>query len=159
KSAPAARRRPYPCAAGVAAPTFSSIASFRSDARMPDSLSDAVIDIEHVCPRCRARLALPDLQAGLPCPSCRRQLRAVQGVISCLAGDPVNEWQSFFEGRSQADDRDTTAANDYRTALQQRYMIEAFRRACGPAANEARVLDAGCGNGLFWAALSGKPNV
>jgi len=126
---------------------------------MPDSLSDAVIDIEHVCPRCHARLALPDLQAALPCPSCGRQFRAVQGVISCLIDEPVNPWQSFFEGRSQADDRDTSAANDYRTALQQRYMIEAFHRACGPVANEARLLDAGCGNGLFWAALFGKPNV
>src|SRR5262249_29141694 len=64
-----------------------------------------------------------------------------------------------FEGRASAHDRDTSAANDYRSPLQQRYIAEAFRRACGPLSAHARVLDAGCGNGLFWTTLSGAPNV
>src|SRR5262245_66359339 len=93
------------------------------------------------------------------CPACGFELRMVDGVASFVASPRSNEWQSFFQGRSLAQDRDTSAANDYRSPLQQRYVIEGFRRACGPFPDNAAVLDAGCGNGLFWATLSGQPNV
>jgi len=93
------------------------------------------------------------------CPACGFEFRMVDGVASFVASPCINEWQSFFQGRSLAQDRDTSAANDYRSALQQRYVIEGFRRACERFPENAAVLDAGCGNGLFWADLSGQPNV
>ncbi len=115
--------------------------------------------IEFACPRCRARVELGGKSGGLRCPACGYEFREVGGILSFATSQDVNEWQAFFEGRSAAHDRVTSAANDYRSPLQQQYIIEGFRRACGPFADLARVLDAGCGNGLFWAVLSGKPNV
>jgi SAM-dependent methyltransferase len=133
--------------------------SYRSDTRKASTLPEVLTDIEYACPRCRARLGLGSPQEDLRCPACGREFRAAHGIISWLTLERVHAWQAFFEGRSAAPDRDTSAANDYRTALQQRYIIAGFRNACGPIAAGARVLDAGCGNGLFWAALSGQPNV
>jgi len=127
----------------------------RTNAALPDAMSI----IEFACPRCRARVELGGKSGGLRCPACGYEFREVGGILSFATSQDVNEWQAFFEGRSAAHDRETSAANDYRSPLQQQYIIEGFRRACGPFADLARVLDAGCGNGLFWAVLSGKPNV
>ena len=123
------------------------------------ALSESTTEIAHACPRCRAPIALPAQAHLLRCPACGSEFRVVDGLVSFVTSPSANEWQSFFQNRSTAQDRDTSAANDYRSPLQQRYVIEGFRHACGPIPDNANVLDAGCGNGLFWAALSGQPNV
>jgi ubiquinone/menaquinone biosynthesis C-methylase UbiE len=71
------------------------------------------------------------------------------GVVS-FTGAGVNEWQKFFEDKATGPKRDTISALEYNTSLQNYYIISAFRRICGNLRDGAAVLDAGCGNGLFW---------
>jgi ubiquinone/menaquinone biosynthesis C-methylase UbiE len=122
-------------------------------------LAESKRNITYACPRCRASIELGAKAEGRRCLACGLELRDVSGIISFVACANVNEWQAFFQDRSVAQDRNTSAANDYRSALQQRYIVDGFRRACGTLPDDAHILDVGCGNGLFWAALSGKPNV
>jgi SAM-dependent methyltransferase len=122
-------------------------------------LSESKRNIAYACPRCRAPIALGAKAECRRCSACGLGFRDADGIISFVACANVNEWQAFFQRRSVAQDRDTSAANDYRSALQQGYIVDGFRRACGSLPDDAHVLDVGCGNGLFWAALSGKPNV
>jgi ubiquinone/menaquinone biosynthesis C-methylase UbiE len=70
-------------------------------------------------------------------------------------GTDINEWQTFFEELAASRAGDTSAANDYRFAIQQRYIVEAFRRLFGEISPDMRILDVGCGNGIFWHALLG----
>src|SRR5262249_5931116 len=76
-------------------------------------------------------------------------------VWSFAPAPDVNEWQTFFEGLSHGPQCSTAAANDYRFPIQQRYIVAGFRRLCGIVPADARLLDVGCGNGMFWQALFG----
>jgi SAM-dependent methyltransferase len=98
-------------------------------------------------------------QAPGACPACGFEVRAADGILDFVPSPAGNDWQDFFEGRSAAADRDTSAANDYRSPVQQSYIIEGFRRACGAVAPTADVLDLGCGNGMFARALFGDRHV
>src|SRR5262245_43641868 len=116
-------------------------------------------DLEHACPRCRTRIDLGIKRGDTACAACGFRFRAIDGIISSVPSEPANEWRKFFEGRAAAHDRNTSVANDYRSSVQQKYIVNAFRRACGTLPEDAMILDAGCGNGLFWQTLYGTRNV
>jgi SAM-dependent methyltransferase len=122
------------------------------------AFSNAAREIAHVCPRCRTPITLVPEGDARKCPRCGFESRNINGILSFVGSEQINEWQAFFQARSTASDRDTSAANDYRLPLQHRYIIDGFRRVCAPLP-EGPVLDAGCGNGLFWTAFSGQSNV
>src|SRR5712691_13351580 len=94
------------------------------------ALPEATTRAAEACPRCHAAIALGASGGEASCPACGLAFRNFDGIISCAAAQRVNDWQAFFESRAAAPDRDTSGANDYRSPLQQRYIAEAFRRAC-----------------------------
>jgi ubiquinone/menaquinone biosynthesis C-methylase UbiE len=72
----------------------------------------------------------------------------------------INEWHKFFEEKASGPKGDTISALEYNTSLQNHYITSAFRCICSDLPHEAIVLDAGCGNGLFWKKfLAPKPAV
>jgi hypothetical protein len=44
--------------------------------------------------------------------------KAATEFLSFVASDRASEWQAYFEARAHAGDRNTSAANDYRSSLQ-----------------------------------------
>ena len=86
---------------------------------------------------------------GWRCATCGFRVTRRDGVIS-FAEIGINEWQKFFEEKASGPRGDTIAALEYNTLLQNHYIISAFRRICSNLPDEAVILDAGCGNGLFW---------
>lgn len=75
-------------------------------------------------------------------------------ILCFLEADRTpDEWQITFDDLAAGGKGDTTTALGFCSPVQHRYLIEAFRQACGPVAADARVLDVGSGNGLFRAAL------
>jgi SAM-dependent methyltransferase len=113
------------------------------------------IPLRYACPRCRAAIAVRADGERITCASCNAVYPVLDGIVSFLPAAPTDGWQAFFESRSVAADRDTTAANDCRTPIHHGYLVESFRRLCGTLPADARILDAGCGNGIFHAALFG----
>ena len=112
-----------------------------------------VIPLRHVCPRCHAAIAIGSDSKRVTCLSCGAVYPVLDSIVSFVDSKLADGWRTFFEERSIAADRDTTAANDCRTPVHHGYLVEGFRRLCDGIPAEARVLDAGCGNGIFHAAL------
>jgi SAM-dependent methyltransferase len=110
--------------------------------------------VQHVCPRCRSAIELTN--AGGICSSCGFRVELRDDVYCFLEPDgPADEWQRTFENLASGESGDTAAGLAIVSPTQHRYLIEAFRRACGSIPANARILDVGCGNGLFSAALLG----
>jgi len=103
----------------------------------------------YACPRCRRRVRVDESLDAWGCATCGFQMTR-RGTVISFTGTGVNEWQKFFEDKATGPERDTISALEYNTSLQNYYIINAFRRICGNFQDGAIVLDAGCGNGLFW---------
>jgi len=109
--------------------------------------------LRFVCPRCRAPLAL---ETGVDrCSSCELAVSRSSGIVSFVAPAGTDRWLEFFESSANAPGSDTASGVGYRFPIQQRYVIEAFRRLSGDLPTSALVLDVGCGNGLFCESLFG----
>jgi SAM-dependent methyltransferase len=124
-----------------------------------DDLSSPTTNIQHACPRCRAAMTLTN--TGGLCLRCEFRVALTDGIYSFLEpGDAADEWQRTFEDLAAGERGDTAAGLGFVSPTQHRYLIDAFRHACGPIPTDARILDVGCGNGLFSAALlQGRPVV
>lgn len=101
------------------------------------------------CPRCRTAAPMGENIDQWRCPTCAFQAARRGGVIS-FTGVDVNEWQKFFDDKARGPEGDTILALEYKMSLQNRYIVSAFRKLCSDLESEAVILDAGCGNGLFW---------
>jgi len=103
----------------------------------------------YACPRCRRPVPVGESLDSWCCATCGFQVTRQRGVIS-FTRTGVNEWQKFFEDKATGPKGDTISALEYNTSLQNHYIINAFRHLCSNLQDEAIVLDAGCGNGIFW---------
>jgi ubiquinone/menaquinone biosynthesis C-methylase UbiE len=103
----------------------------------------------YACPTCRRPVRVDESLDGWRCATCGFQVTRREGVIS-FTGIGINEWQKFFEEKASGPRGDTISALEYNTSLQNHYIISAFCRICRNLPQGAIVLDAGCGNGLFW---------
>lgn len=113
--------------------------------------------LRYACPRCRAQLDL-SVQDGR-CPNCGLQPRRIGDIFSFANLFEPDQWQKLFEDQAARAVDDTIATICYRCQIQHKSMIESFRRLCTPLPADARALDVGCGNGIFWAEVFGTPNV
>lgn len=100
------------------------------------------------CPRCHTALSVTSDET-LRCGTCPSDFARVDGVVNFVPPSPVNEWQAFFETNALSAQGDTAEAVSYRAPAQFAAVIEGFHRACGVVPSDARILDVGCGNGLF----------
>jgi SAM-dependent methyltransferase len=109
-------------------------------------------DLRHACPRCRSGIVLSE--HGGTCPVCRFKVSAVDGIYNFL--DPeagIDDLQSTFDDLASGPERDTSAGVGYLSPLQQHNAIRAFQRLSPSVSAQTRILDVGCGNGLFWEML------
>jgi SAM-dependent methyltransferase len=113
-------------------------------------------EVQHACPRCRSAIELTD--GGGVCSACGFKVTLTKGIY-CFLGqaETVNEWQNTYEDLASGPLGNTSTADEYRSPIQHRYIIAAFRRVCGAIPPNARILDVGCGNGIFWESLLGGP--
>jgi len=118
-----------------------------------DHASTPTLNVQHACPCCRSAIALTS--TGGLCSRCGFRVVLNNGIYCFMKPDrTADEWQRTFEDLAAGESGDTTAGMGFVSPRQHRYLIEAFRQACGQGAANARVLDVGCGNGLFNSALS-----
>jgi SAM-dependent methyltransferase len=119
------------------------------DRRVPDW----ACALRYACPRCRSPLG-GDVQPFPRCPACGFAAKQLGGVVSFLPNlEMMGDWQAQFDAKAATTEGDTTAALDYRTPIQQQYLIDGLRRIFGRVPADAQILDVGCGNGTFWDAL------
>jgi SAM-dependent methyltransferase len=119
----------------------------------PDNRGLRALHVQHACPRCRSAIELS--QTGGRCAVCGFQIALNKGIYCFVEpNSTADEWHRKFDELAAGETGDTPAGLGFCFPVQHRYLIEAFRQACGPIATDARVLDVGCGNGLFSAALS-----
>jgi ubiquinone/menaquinone biosynthesis C-methylase UbiE len=112
-----------------------------------------LLNLKYACPVCRHPLELTE---GSRCGICGFDLKRPGGIYSFATTARANDdWHRVFDELAAGRDGDTSAANEYRSPLQQRYIAAAFRRMCGNIPQDARVLEVGCGNGIFWQSLLG----
>jgi ubiquinone/menaquinone biosynthesis C-methylase UbiE len=111
--------------------------------------SPGVASLRYACPKCRRGISAGESLDGWQCPSCGFRVARIDRIFS-FTGAVVSEWQRLFEEKAIGPHGDTSSAVEYRSSLQHRYIMDAFRRICGELPPSALILDAGCGNGLFW---------
>jgi SAM-dependent methyltransferase len=115
-------------------------------------------NVQHACPRCRAAIDLTE--AGGRCPACGFIVTRAKGIYGFLGEvEAIDEWQSTFDDLASGKRGHTSAGLGFRSSFQHRYLIEAFRQACGAIPADARILDVGCGNGIFREALFNRRRV
>lgn len=118
----------------------------------------SLADVQFACPHCRSPISLNE--DGVLCAVCGFKATRIEGIYSFLdQQSSVDEWQDTFEGLAAGPLGDTSTAVEYRSARQQKYLISAFRRVCGVIPPQAKILDVGCGNGIFSHALLGGRSV
>ena len=105
--------------------------------------------LRYACPTCRKPVSGEETLDGWHCTTCGFQVSRRRGIF-CFTRTDMNEWQQFFEDKAAGPGGNTVAGCEYHTSAQYRYIVDAFRRMCGDLRDDAIVLDAGCGNGLFW---------
>ena len=111
-------------------------------------------DLQFACPRCRAPL---DLEHDVDrCGNCGFAVRRIGGIVSFVADSSAEEWRKYWEKKASGPDGNTSTGDAYNFSLQHHYMVDGFRALCGDPPASARILDIGCGNGLFWQALFGN---
>lgn len=108
-------------------------------------------ELSFVCPRCRAPLDPP--HGDDRCDRCGFTVSRGGAIISFVADSNPDEWQNYWEEKARRPDGNTSTGDAYNFSLQHHYMIDSFRTMCGDPPASARILDIGCGNGLFWEAL------
>jgi ubiquinone/menaquinone biosynthesis C-methylase UbiE len=62
----------------------------------------------------------------------------------------MSEWRAFYERNAASPFGDSLAGVDYQSPTLHLHLVEAFRTIIGAVPSEAVVLDAACGNGIFW---------
>jgi SAM-dependent methyltransferase/DNA-directed RNA polymerase subunit RPC12/RpoP len=105
--------------------------------------------VQYACPGCRRPVEIGQTLDQWRCPTCCFQV-VRRGKVISFTGTGVNEWQKFFDDKARSPIGDTISAIEYNTSLQNYYIINAFRNICANIHDRATILDAGCGNGLFW---------
>lgn len=116
-------------------------------------------DLQYACPRCRANI---DLREGvvMSCSTCGFETQIVRGIHCFVAtSDVVDDWRNTYENLAASPLGDTSAGVQYRSLRQQGYIVAAFRGLCGEVPEGTRILDVGCGNGLFRQTLLPERNV
>src|SRR5262245_44588373 len=99
--------------------------------------------VKYACPRCRSAIELIH-----PCAACGFEAKLISGVVSFVTNAQSNDvWQRVFDELAAGTEGDTVTAVDYRSSLQHRYIIAAFRDLCGKIPSDAQILEVGCGNG------------
>lgn len=111
------------------------------------------LNIQHACPRCRSAITLTN--TGGTCTGCGFRVTLTNDIYSFVGPeDAADDWQRTFDNLAGGEGGDTAAGLGFVSPAQHRYLIEAFQQACGPIGANLRILDVGCGNGLFSAGLS-----
>lgn len=108
------------------------------------------------CPSCHTSLPLNG-ERYATCAQCGFQPAALDGTHSFVPNSGVNVWQEMFETKSASTVDDSTVVA-YRFGAHFNLVVDAFGRAFGPLKSDARVLDVGCGSGLFWQSLGRHPH-
>jgi SAM-dependent methyltransferase len=118
--------------------------------------ADWILPLRHICPRCGAPIEIIDGPVAALCVKCGFQAMRVDAVVSFLPRSSSEKWQQFYEATAEGHKGDTTSGVGYKFPIQQRYLVEGFRKLCGERSVGEAILDIGCGNGLFWQALFGN---
>jgi SAM-dependent methyltransferase len=108
--------------------------------------------IRHACPRCRSAIELPPGRDAA-CPGCGFVARLDRGVYRFVPPAEPSGWQATYDQVATGKLADTAPGLLYRSSVEHR--VSTYRRLCGDPPAEARILDLGCANGVFAAALFG----
>jgi SAM-dependent methyltransferase len=121
--------------------------------KMAEDANDTVSSpgVGYACPRCHSPIGLA--AEGARCSACGFKAVLRDGIYCFSDGNSEDGWWKTFEDLASGPIGDTSAAVEYRSPLQQNYVVRGLRRACSATPEKARILDIGCGNGILWKAL------